>query len=62
MEEVFSLFPTTPVCVEMADWILISVKMTSHDTGRLIKMMYDMKDRGVIEDVKHAVIFKDHRS
>jgi len=61
VEEVFSLFPTTPVCVEMADWILISVKMTSHDTGRLIKMMYDMKDRGVIEDVKHAVIFKDHR-
>jgi len=47
---------STPVCAEMADYILVYVRMTSNDTEKLIKMMYNIKDAGVIEDVKHAVV------
>jgi len=62
VNEVFSLFPTTPVCVEMSDCVLVYVKMTSDDTENLIDLMYDMKDAGVIEDVNYAVVFNEHRS
>jgi hypothetical protein len=60
VEELFSLFPTTPVFVEMGDSVLVYVKMTSDVTKKLIDMVYSMKDRGIAEDVKYAVIFKEH--
>ncbi|MBU7043444.1 MAG: hypothetical protein HXS47_07605 [Theionarchaea archaeon] len=62
VEELFSLVPTTPVFVEMADCVLVYVKMTSDMTENLIEMMYDMKDAGIIEDVNYAVVFNEHRS
>jgi hypothetical protein len=60
VEEIFSLFPTTPIFVEMGDSMLMYVKMTSDMTGKLIDMVYGMKDRGIAEDAKYAVIFKEH--
>jgi hypothetical protein len=60
VEELFSLFPTTPVFVEMGDSVLVYVKTTSDMTGKLIDMVYGMKERGIAEDVKYAVIFKEH--
>jgi len=62
VEELFSLFPTTPVFVEMTDCVLVYVKMTSDMTENLIEMMYDMKDASIIEDVNYAVVFNEHRS
>ena len=62
VEELFSLFPTTPVCVEMPDCVLVYVKMMSDDTQNLIEMMYDMKDAGIIEDANYAAVFNEHRS
>jgi hypothetical protein len=62
VEELFSLFPTTTVFVEMVDCVLVYVKMTSDDTENLIEMMYDMRDVGVIEDVKYAIVFNENRS
>jgi len=62
VEEFFSLFPTTPVCVEMPDCVLVYVKMMSDDTQNLIDLIYDMKDAGIIEDAHYAVVFNEHRS
>ena len=62
VEELFSLFPTTPVFVEMTDCVLVYVKMTSDDTQNLIDLVYDMKDAGIIEDANYAVVFNEHRS
>jgi hypothetical protein len=62
VEELFSLFPTTPVFVEMSDCVLVYVKMTSDDTKKLIDLIYDLKDIGIIEDVNYAVVFNEHRS
>ena len=60
VEELFSLFPTTPIFVEMGDSVLIYVKMTSDMTSNLIDMIYSMKERGIVEDARYAVIFKEH--
>jgi len=60
VEELFSLFPTTPIFVEMGDSVLVYVKMTSDMTKKLIDMVYSMKDRGIAEDARYAVIFKEH--
>jgi hypothetical protein len=60
VEEVFSMFPTTPIFVEMGDSVLVYVKMTSDMTSNLIDMVYNMKERGIVEDARYAVIFKEH--
>jgi hypothetical protein len=62
VEELFSLFPTTPVFIEMADSILVYMKMTSDMTVSLIDMLYDMKDSGIVESAHYAVVFNEHRS
>ena len=62
VEELFSLFPTTPVFVEMPDCVLVYVKMTSDNTQNLIDLVYDMEDAGIIKDANYAVVFNEHWS
>jgi hypothetical protein len=60
VKELFSLFPTTPIFVEMGESMLVYVKTTSDMTRNLIRMVYGMKERGIVEDARYAVIFKEH--
>jgi hypothetical protein len=62
VEELFSLFPTTPVFVEMFDYVLVYVKMTADNTKRLVDMVYGMKDTGIIEGARSGMVFSEHRS
>jgi hypothetical protein len=61
VEELFSLLPATPVFIEMFDSVLVYVKTTSRMMKNLIDMVFNMKERGIIEDVHHAVVFDEYR-
>lgn len=52
----FSLFPTTPVIVEMGGYVLVFVKVTSGGTARLFWTIRGMRKAGMIREAKYAVV------
>lgn len=52
----FSLFPTTPVILEMGGYVLAFVKVTSGGTTRLFWTIRAMRKAGMIGEAKHAVV------
>ena len=57
----FSLFPATPVIMEMGDHLLVFVKVSSASTTHMVRMIQDMGARGMIKRATSAVLAYDYR-
>jgi len=62
VKELFSLFPTTPILMEMGDQLLVFVKVTSEMTREMICMIYEMINQGILKKGKYAAIMDEWRS
>ena len=62
VKSIFSLFPTTPIIMEVNDHLLIFLKVSTSDYPRdTICTMYDMKAVDMIKELKKAQTVFEHR-
>ena len=55
VKSLLSLFPTTPVIMELGTQLLVFLRVVSSEaTKNMMSMIYDMKARGIINTVKKA--------
>jgi hypothetical protein len=62
VKSLFSLFPTTPVIMEVGNQLLVSLKVVSSEaTKNMICMVCDMESRGMVNKVRKALMVYDYK-
>jgi hypothetical protein len=56
VKELFSLFPATPFLADLDDHILVLVRITSDMMSDVGSLIFDMKEKGIVEDAHCAVV------
>jgi DNA-binding Lrp family transcriptional regulator len=56
VKELFSLFPATPFLADLDDHILVLVRITSDMMSDVGSLIYGMKEKGIVEDARCAVV------